>query len=146
MLTNVILVDEHPIVMEALAQRLTAAGGFEVIAQLTHSDKAFFEILDRAPGMVIMELELAGRGAIDVADQIAARLPKTKIVFLTSFDTDIFIDVAVRLGVAGFLLKTEPVNRIVESLLRIRDGETVYSPSIQERLQVDGESKQLQVK
>jgi DNA-binding NarL/FixJ family response regulator len=143
---RIVLVDEHPIILDGLSQRLAAVPDFEVIATLTHSDRAFFEIFDQKPDLVVMDLELPGRGAIDVAEQIAARLPATRTVFFTSYDTDIFIDVALRLGVAGYLLKTEPVSKVVDALERISRGEAVYSEPILERLHFDRESKQFFVK
>jgi DNA-binding NarL/FixJ family response regulator len=143
---NILLIDEQPLVLEAMTHRLNAVPEFTVIGHHTHSDKAFFDIFERRPDVVVMDLELPGRGAIEVADQIASRLPATKTVFLTSYDTDIFIDVALRLGIAGYLLKTEPVNQIVEALKRIALGETYFSDSIQERLHFDRECKEYRVK
>ncbi|WP_437201570.1 LuxR C-terminal-related transcriptional regulator [Planctomicrobium sp. SH664] len=143
---RIILVDEHPIILESLTQKLNAIPGYQVIAAITHSDRAFFEIFEQRPDLVIMELEIPGRGAIDVADQIASRLPATRTVFYTSFDTDIFIDVALRLGVAGYLLKTEPTNRVIDALQRIVAGDSVYSESVLERLHFDRESKRFFVK
>ncbi|HWL07805.1 MAG TPA: response regulator transcription factor [Planctomicrobium sp.] len=143
---NILLIDEHPIVLEALSHRLNPVPEFTVIGQHTHSDRAFFDIFERRPDIVIMGLELPGRGAIEVADQISARLPATRTVFFTDYDTDIFIDVALRLGVAGYLLKREPVNQVVESLKRIALGENVYSDSILERLHYDRETREYRVK
>lgn len=143
---SVILIDEHPIVLDALTQHLHATGKFEVVATATDSDRAFFEVMEKQPDVVVMELELPGRGTIDVADQIAARLPGTRTVFFTSYETDIFIDVALRLGVAGYLLKTEAVSTVVAGLLRVQQGETAYSRPILERLHFDRETRQFHVK
>ncbi len=143
---NILLVDEQPIILDALSQRLNPVPGFTVIGQHTHSDRAFFDIFERRPDIVVMDLELPGRGAIEVADQIASRLPATKTVFFTNYDTDIFIDAALRLGVAGYLLKREPVQQIVESLKRVALGENVYSESVLERLHYDRETREYRVK
>jgi DNA-binding NarL/FixJ family response regulator len=144
--TRVILVDEQPIVLEALTERINAIPGFEVIGRMTHSDRAFLEIIDRRPDLVVMELELPGRGAIEVADQISSRLPATRTVFFTNYLADIFIDVALRLGVAGYLLKTEPATTVIDSLQRIARGEAIYSEKILDRLHYDRESDQYHVK
>ncbi|WP_437228162.1 LuxR C-terminal-related transcriptional regulator [Planctomicrobium sp. SH661] len=143
---KIILVDEQPLVLEALTAKLQEIPEFEVIAAFTHSDRAFFEIMNRRPDMVVMDLEIPGRGAIEIGEQIASRLPATRTVFFTHYDTDIFIDVAIRLGVGGYLLKTEPVAKILEGLQQVAAGETVYSERIQERLHFDRESRQYAVK
>jgi DNA-binding NarL/FixJ family response regulator len=144
--TRVVLVDEQPIVLDALAERINAIPGFEVIGRMTHSDRAFLEIIDRRPDLVVMELELPGRGAIEVADQISSRLPATRTVFFTNYLADIFIDVALRLGVAGYLLKTEPATTVLDSLQRIARGEAIYSEKILDRLHYDRETDQYHVK
>jgi DNA-binding NarL/FixJ family response regulator len=146
LMKNVILIDEQPLVLNALSQMLTEQLGFRVMAQHTHSDRAFFDIIEHHPDLVLMDLELPGRGAIEVAEQIMTRLPATRTVFLTSYDTDIFIDISLRLGVAGFLLKTEPVQTLIDSLKRISLGETVYSDPIQERLHFDQETREYRVR
>ncbi len=143
---TVLLIDEQPLLLEAMTHRLNPLPEFTVIGQHTHSDRAFFDIFERRPDIVVMDLELPGRGAIEVADQIALRLPATKTVFFTNYDTDIFVDVALRLGVAGFLLKTDPVSQIVEALKMVSRGETVFSESVMERLQYDREAKEFRVK
>ena len=143
---KVILIDEQPLLLEALASRLNSVPDFEVIAALTHSDRAYFEIMNRRPDLVIMDVEIPGRGAIDVAEQIAARLPATRPIFFTHYDTDIFIDIALRVGVAGYLLKSEPVSQLMERFVQIAAGETVYSDRVRERLYFYRESRQYVVK
>ncbi|SFI67336.1 response regulator transcription factor [Planctomicrobium piriforme] len=143
---TILLIDEHPIVLEALQSRLSSEPEFQVIARHTHSDRALFDIFELRPDFVMMDLEIPGRGAIEVADQIAARLPTTKTVFFTSYDTDIFIDVALRLGVAGFLLKNEPVDWVIEALRKISLDSNVYSDAVLNRVHFDRESKQYRVK
>lgn len=144
--TRIALVDAHPLILEALAQRLNAVPGFEVIGQFADSDRAYFELLELCPDLVIMDLELPGRGAIEIANQIASRLPGSKMVFFTDYDTDVFIEVALRLGVVGFLLKTEPVHRVLAALQRVGRGEVVYSDQILDRLRFDPETQKMQVK
>jgi DNA-binding NarL/FixJ family response regulator len=64
---KIILVDEQPIILEALNQAFQQVPGFDVIAAFTHSDRAFFEIMNRRPDLVMLDLELPGR-----TDRLAA--------------------------------------------------------------------------
>lgn len=143
---TVVLVDEHPLVLEALQTRLNSSLKFNVVATATHSDKAFFEIFDRRPDLIVMDLELPGRGSLDVAEQVSSRLPASRLVFFTDFASDIFIDLALRLNVAGFLLKTEAVPRLMEGLDRIAQGQQVYSQAVLDRLNFDSHTRQYAVK
>lgn len=143
---RVILVDEHPVVLEAMQQRLSRLPDFEVIGTFTDSNKAFLEIIEQAPDLVLTDLELSGRGAIELADQVASRLPTTRLVFFTDYATDIFIDIALRLGISGYLLKTEPVQRVTDAIQRIARGEVVFSEKIMERLHFDRSTNRFHVK
>ncbi|MBT5018786.1 MAG: response regulator transcription factor, partial [Planctomicrobium sp.] len=120
---DVVLVDNHPVVIEALQNRLNQTQEFNVVASVNHSDKAFFEVMERVPDVVIMEIELPGRGATAVAEQIIQRLPTTKIVFFTSYDSDVYIDFALKIGVAGYVLKSESLDMFVSGLKTVCQGE-----------------------
>lgn len=74
---NVIIADPHPILQEALKSALEQTGEFEVVSTVTNSDQVFFEAMERTPDLVIMEIELAGREATSVAENIIHRLPST---------------------------------------------------------------------
>ncbi|MEW4488867.1 response regulator transcription factor [Thalassoglobus sp. JC818] len=143
---QVILVDPHPIVVEALTERLHATNQFEVVASLGDSDRAFFEILERQPDLVIMEIELPGRGATAVAEHIQSRLPATRLAFLTNYITDVFLDLALKIGVAGYALKTDPTNRIINGCLSIINGDQYFSERVLERLEYSPETGEYQVK
>lgn len=136
---QVVLVDEHPIIIDALRNRLTAAGDFEVVAAVNNSDKAFFEAMERVPDLVIMEIELPGRGATAVAEQILARLPATRVVFFASYLTDVYIDFALKIGVSGYVLKSEPLDLLMQGLRSVCRGEKYYSNEVLERLEYDNE-------
>jgi len=143
---NVVLVENHPVVVEALQNRLNSTDEFNIVTAVNHSDKAFFEIMERTPDLVIMEIELPGRGATAVAEQIIQRLPTTKIVFFTSFDSDVYIDFALKIGVAGYVLKSESLEMFMSGLKSVCKGEKYYSNEVLERLEYGPESREYCVK
>ena len=143
---QVVLVDNHPVVVEALKNRLERTSEFEVVATVNHSDRAFFEVMERCPDLVLMEIELPGRGATAVAEQITQRLPSTRIVFFTGYDADVYIDFALKIGVAGYVLKTEPLGLLVPGLMDVCRGEKYYSNEVLDRLEYDPEQGEYQVK
>lgn len=143
---RVILADEHPIVVEALKSRLERSNFFEIVAVTNNSDKTFFESMDQIPDLVLMEIELPGRGATAVAEQIRDRLPATKVVFFTAHLADVYIDFALKIGVDGYILKTEPSELLVEGLKSVCRGERYYSNEVLDRLEYAPESGEYQVK
>ena len=67
-------------------------------------------ILESKPDVALLETELPGRGVFDVAAELSRRLKETKIVFLTGYVSEVFIDHALRVNARGCLLKSEPVD------------------------------------
>lgn len=143
---QVIIVDPHPIIVDGLTERLEATGEFEVVAALKDSNRAFFEVLERQPDLVIMELELPGRGATAVAEHIRYRLPATRILFFTSYMTDVFLDLALKIGVDGYMLKSDSSQQIIDGVRDVMSGESYYSAEVLERLEYDLENNEYQVK
>jgi len=139
LLRDFILIEPHPIVLEGLVNLIQSTGDFQVIATATDSDKGFFQVVDRTPDVVVMDLELAGRGALAIAEQIASRLPATRLVFFTDYITDVYLDIALRLRVAGYISKTESTSSLLDALQKIASGKTYYSPEVSTRLDQDGD-------
>lgn len=143
---QVILADGEPIILDGLTNRLHGSGDFEVVAAVPDSDRAFYEVFERRPDLVLMEMELQGRGTLTVAGEVLDRLPATRVVFFTSYDTDIFLDTALRLKVHGYFLKSEPVEELLTGLQRICRGERAYSERVLDRLETNGDGGEYQVK
>ncbi len=143
---NVILVDSHPVVTDSLAQNFHASGEFNVVSTIHNSDRAFFEIMERVPDIVVMEMELPGRGATAVAEQVLQRLPATKLVVFTSYDADVYLDFALKVGVSGYILKTESLGFLIDGVRSVCSGEKVYSAAILDRLEFDPDQQAYFVK
>lgn len=143
---RVIIVDPHPIVTDGLKNHLEATGEFEVVATVKDSNVAFLQVLEDQPDLVIMELELPGRGATGLAEHLRYRLPATKILFFTSYLTDVFLDLALQIGVDGYMLKSDDVPQILAGIREIMQGETYFSGPVMDRLEYDVENSQYQVK
>jgi DNA-binding NarL/FixJ family response regulator len=143
---QVVLADGQPVVLEGVASRLHGSEDFEVVAAVGDSDRAFFEVFERCPDLVLMELELEGRGALTLAAEVLDRLPATRVVFFTSYDTDVFLDTALRLQVHGYFLKSEPVEELLAGLRRVCRGERAYSERVLDRLEANPDGDGYQVK
>lgn len=138
---QIAIVDPHPVTMLGLTYLLESTNQFEVVVREVNSDKGFFQIVERLPDIVIMELELEGRGAITLADDIASRLPATGLVFYSGFLTDVFLHIALELNVAAFVDKGESYKKVLEAIEQVARGKRFFSPRVEERLHIDNKGK-----
>ena len=103
----------------------------------TNADEGLSLILETEPDVVILDVELPGRGSFDIAEEITSRLKNTKMIFLTGYLSDIFIELALRVNAVGYLLKGEPIESLIHAIKKAARGEYCFSQSVQERLVYD---------
>ena len=141
---RLMLIDPHASFSEVLAYYLRKEEpDLSVIGTATEANDGMRMILEKKPDVVVLETELPGRGAFDLVSDLRKKLKGTKIVFLTGFQSDVFIKQALELDARGYLLKTEPVDFVIQSLKRVATGEYCYSKTIEERIKSDPDRNQI---
>ncbi len=128
------LTDDHLLLLQVLAARIEMQPDMNVVCMSTSGEDGLKHILESKPDVAVMDVELPGRSAFDVAAEILQRALRTRILFLTGHLTDVFVEQAIRLKSAGYLLKGEPVEFLIDAIRKVASGETCYSRQVQERL------------
>lgn len=130
---SILIVDDHPLTRDALAA-LLKQGGFEVAGTATDAETAIERVGTLRPDLVLLDLSLPGMDGVQALPQLRAAAPDTEVVVLTASGTEENLLGAIRAGAAGYLLKSEPPERIVEFLQGVARGEAALSGSIARRL------------
>ncbi|MEO1129781.1 MAG: response regulator transcription factor [Planctomycetota bacterium] len=141
--TRVILVDDQALVRDALARRLDAASDIVVVGEAPDADEAVELALERAPDVVIFDIDMPGRSAFDAARALLDRRPNVRVLFLSAYMTDHYIERALDAGASGYLTKGEPARSLLAALRALMDGRTYFSPEIQSRLVIDVDGPKL---
>jgi two-component system, NarL family, response regulator DevR len=81
-----------------------------------------------------VDIQLSGRNGIDLARQLSADHPDTRVVILSAYNDDAFIRRAFEAGVAGYLLKTMPRDELINAVRAVGMGTTVLDPAVSTRL------------
>jgi DNA-binding NarL/FixJ family response regulator len=81
-----------------------------------------------------MDLQMPGVDGATAAAEIAERFPETRVLVLTTYDTDADILRAVEAGATGYLLKDTPRERLFPAIRSAARGETVLAPAVATRL------------
>ncbi|MGZ4336890.1 MAG: response regulator, partial [Gaiellaceae bacterium] len=130
---RVLIVDDHPLTRDALAS-LLEQHGFEIVGQAASGEEAIALAGRTQPGLVILDLGMPGMNGLTALPEIRRVAPAGEVVVLTASGTDENLLRAIRGGAAGYLLKTEPPERIVEFLNGVAQGEAALSGAIARRL------------
>ena len=130
---TVLVVDDHPLTREALAA-LLGQHGLAVVGQAADGREAIALAGRLHPRLVLLDLSMPGLSGLDALPQLRAAAPGCEVVVLTASGTEENLLGAIRGGAAGYLLKSEPPERIVDFLRGVARGEAALSGAIARRL------------
>lgn len=134
MSVSVVLVDDHPVVRAGVRALLQTAGDVEVVGEAEDVASALALVGGLRPQVVLMDLQLGSESGVVATREIVARYPATRVLILTTYDTDADILRAIEAGACGYLLKDAEPERLVEAVGLAAKGETVLSPVVAQRL------------
>jgi len=122
--TSVVIADDHPIVLDGLAQLLGGDEQFRVVALCSDGDEAMAAILRHKPDVAVLDVRMPCLDGIAILRTVAAENLATRVVLLTAQITDDEVVEAVRLGVAGMILKESASRQLVSALREVAAGAT----------------------
>jgi len=131
---RVILVDDHPVVRAGLAGILQAEPDVEVVGEAASATEAVTVARAQAPDVVLMDLRMPGGDGVMATAGVLEAAPSTRVVVLTTYESDADILGAVEAGAAGYLLKDASRAELVAAIRAAARGETVLAPSVATRL------------
>ena len=130
---NVVIVDDQPLMRSAFATILDAHG-IEVAGEAGDGDEAIAVVRRTRPDVVLMDVRMPGRDGLAATSQLVAADPSVRVLILTTFDHDEYLDGALRAGAAGFLLKNSTPEELVRAVQRVAAGEHVLDPAVAGRV------------
>ena len=127
---RVIVADDHPIVRGGIALLLRAAGDIEVVGQAGNGEEAVALAAALDPDLVLMDLRMPVLDGVAATALIVAANDRTRVLVLTTYESDDQILAAIAAGASGYLLKAAPQAEIIEGVRSVARGQTALAPSI----------------
>jgi DNA-binding NarL/FixJ family response regulator len=127
---RVLLVDDHPVVRQGLHAMLDAEADLTVVGEASSGAEAVEFVANDPPDVVLMDLRMPGMDGATATARIVASGSRSRVVVLTTYETDSDILRAVEAGAAGYLLKDSPLAELVAAIRGAARGETVLAPSV----------------
>ncbi len=131
---TVLLVDDHPVVREGVRGMLAGEPDIEIVAEAGSADEAVVMAGARRPDVILMDLRMPGGDGVEATTRIMDAGSASRVLVLTTYESDTDILRAVEAGAAGYLLKDATRTELAEAIRIAARGETVLSPSIAARL------------
>jgi DNA-binding NarL/FixJ family response regulator len=127
-------VDDHPLVREGLAARISAQPDMEVCGEADDLESAIEMIELTRPSLVIVDIALRDGHGIDLIKRILAAGINTRMLVVSAYDESLFAERALRAGALGYINKQELQGKVVEALRTVLRGERYLSSEMTQRL------------
>lgn len=121
---KVLLVDDHPLVIEALETRLSKATDIEIVGKAYSGEQAIDEVARLRPDLVLMDLRMPGIGGLEAIGRIKSQFPATAVIVLTMSESQDHLLQAVLAGAAGYLTKDSSPALLLDAIHAVLGGAT----------------------
>jgi DNA-binding NarL/FixJ family response regulator len=129
-----LVADDHPIVRQGIAALLGATDDFDVVGLAGDGLEAVAMAAALEPDLVVMDLRMPGLDGVAATEAVLAARPSTRVVVLTTYETDDHLLSAIEAGASGYLLKASPEPELLAGLRAVVAGQVALAPSLAVRL------------
>jgi len=130
---RILIVDDHPLTRAALTGLLEQSG-FDVVGEAGDGRSAIEAAAKLGPDLILLDLSMPDMTGLDALPRLREAAPACEVVVLTASESEDNLLGAIRAGAAGYLLKSEPPERIVAFLRGVANGEAALSGAVARRL------------
>lgn len=127
---RILLAEDQALVRGALAALLALEPDFEVLASVADGEAALREAHRLAPDILVTDIEMPGTSGLEVAQRVQRFDRPCKVVIVTTFARPGYLRRALDAGVAGYLLKDAPAERLAAALRKVYAGGRAVDPEL----------------
>lgn len=129
--STILIADDHQLFNEGLRTLLTFDGSlFRVVGQVYQGNDVIPAIHKLNPAIVLMDINLPNRNGIDLSRQIVREFPSVRIVIISMYSYQKFVDELQEIGISGYLLKSASQQELVRCLNQVSNGMTYFDPKL----------------
>ncbi|NJP08595.1 MAG: response regulator transcription factor [Leptolyngbyaceae cyanobacterium RU_5_1] len=136
---RLLLVDDQTIIRQGLRSLLEAKPDLQVVGEAENGQQAIalvetWSATNQPVDVVLMDVRMPVMDGVAATREICQRFPQTKVLVLTTFDNDEYIDRAMRFGAMGYLLKDTPSDELADAIRGVYKGYTQMGPGLFQKL------------
>lgn len=124
---RVLVVDDHQVVRRGLVSFLNSVEGLMVVGEAANGEEALMVVEQHLPDVVVLDMQLPGMSGISITAALHERFPDIRILILSSFSEQHMVTDALRAGAIGYLVKSAPLDQIVNAIRAAYEGTSLLS-------------------
>ena len=127
---RIMLVDDHPLIREAIGHLVAGAPEFELIGEAADGKECLAHIDELHPDILILDIAMPGMNGEQVARELRRRHPELKIIALSGYTDRQFVRAMTRAGAKGYVVKSASGRELVHALRAVASGKNYLSPEV----------------
>lgn len=131
---TVLLADDHTVVRQGLRLLLEAEEDIKVVGEAENGRQAVQLAKKLQPNVVVLDVAIPLLNGLEATRQITRDVPSSKVLILSSYSDDEYVQQLTEEGAAGYLLKQTAANDLIKAIREAQKGNAYFSPSISKRL------------
>jgi len=131
---RLLIVDDHPVVRDGLTGMFSGEPGIEVLGEAANGAEAVARAEALRPDVILMDLRMPEMDGVRAIARLAERDVPSRVLVLTTYETDSDVLPAIQAGATGYLLKDAPRVELLRAVRAAARGEAVLSPSVASRV------------
>jgi DNA-binding NarL/FixJ family response regulator len=132
--TTVLIVDDHRMMREALVMILERENDIAVVGQASDGRQGAEKVAKLKPDVVTLDVAMPNLNGLDAVRYIRRHSASTRILIITSYDDDLYIQQALEAGVDGYVTKHSAAETLAAAVRAVAKGDKVYSPNVKKRI------------
>lgn len=131
---KILIVDDHPMMREGLAALISREPDLEVCGEAEDASQAIKLVQKLRPGLVLIDITLAGRNGIELIKDIHAFDPEVMMLVISMHDESLYAGRVLRAGGRGYIMKQEGGKKVMQAIRRVIEGEIYVSEKMASRI------------
>ena len=131
---RILLVDDHPIVLEGFAELINGNKEFHVCGTASTTGEAMDAVAKLKPDLVVADLSLEGGSGLDLIKNLKVLHPLLKVLVLSMHDESLYAERALRAGALGYVMKRADSTVVLQAIRTVLDGQVFLSAAMRDRM------------
>ncbi|MBI5388145.1 MAG: response regulator transcription factor [Verrucomicrobia bacterium] len=132
--TRILLIDDHAILRQGLAQLINQEPDLSVCGQAEEAPKGFELAGSLKPDVAVVDISLKGGNGLELIKNLKASYPNLPLLVLSMHDESLYAERVLRAGSLGYIMKEEAAESVLVGIRKVLKGEIVLSDKMQARL------------
>jgi DNA-binding NarL/FixJ family response regulator len=131
---RVLIVEDQTIIRQGLRRLLEAQPDLQIVGEAENGQQAIEQVAQYLPDLVLMDIRMPIMDGLTATPIICDRFPAVKVLILTTFDDEQYIEKLMQMGTVGYLLKDTPSEELAQAIRSAHRGYTQLGPGLFQKI------------